>query len=200
MVDSRQRILEYLKQSGEASVAGLSKALSLTPVTIRHHLEALRAEGLVAAPTARHKQGPGRPQMIYRATPTADAFMPRNYGELCTCLLDSLQSARSGLELDALLKRSGAELGRSATPRAGISRASFAKQFLAKRGYFPSIEQQPGQITLTLANCPFLEVARHSPSLCLFDSALVSELLGAQVKLRSRIIDRQAACTFQIVN
>ena len=46
-MDSRQRILEHMKRAGEASVAELSRALRLTPVTIRHHLEALQGERLL---------------------------------------------------------------------------------------------------------------------------------------------------------
>jgi predicted ArsR family transcriptional regulator len=200
MVDSRQRILEHLKRTGEASVASLSHALSLTPVTIRHHLEALRTEGLVAPPSARRKKGPGRPEMIYRASPTADAFMPRNYGELCSCLLQALQSARSGVELEQLLEEIGADLGGSKGPGAGVSRAAFAERFLDQRGYFPSIEQEQGRITLKLANCPFLEVAVRSPALCHFDSALIGALFETDVELRSRIIDKQPTCTFHVAN
>jgi predicted ArsR family transcriptional regulator len=138
--------------------------------------------------------------MIYRAAPAADAFMPRNYGELCSCLLQSLQSDRQGMEMEHLLAEIGAGLGRSVQPGAGSSRAANVKRFLTQRGYFPSIQEQQDLITLTLANCPFLEVAERAPSLCHFDTALIGELFAGEVRIRSRIIDRQPTCTFEITN
>ena len=92
--DSRQRVIEVLKRRGEASVSELSQALGLTPVTIRHHLDALMEEGVVSPPAARRKAGPGRPEMVFSLTHRADVLTPRNYGELCACLLSTLFRAK----------------------------------------------------------------------------------------------------------
>jgi predicted ArsR family transcriptional regulator len=193
-LESRQRILEYLKQSGQASVAELSQALALTPVTIRHHLETLRSEGLVAEPVPRHKPGPGRPEMMYQVTPAANATMPRNYGELCGCLIQAIGSTQT-LELEGLLVEMGRELGSSAgtarQPAAAIS-------YLEERGYFPSLEENEGLIILQFANCPYLEVVQGAPSLCHFDRALIEALFGGEVEMLGRIADQAPVCTFQI--
>jgi predicted ArsR family transcriptional regulator len=191
---SRQRILEHLKQSGQASVAELSKALALTPVTIRHHLETLRAEGLVAEPIARHKPGPGRPEMMYHITPAANAYMPRNYGELCRCLMQAVANARSG-ELEGVLAEMGSDLGSSART---VGRPTAAKSYLEERGYFPSIDRSEGTIVLQLANCPYLEVAEDAQALCEFDRALIEALFGQKVETLGRIVDHKPVCTFQI--
>jgi len=106
-MDSRQRILEHMKRAGEASVAELSRALRLTPVTIRHHLETLQSERLLEAPEARRKTGPGRPEMVYRLSPVADRSMPRNYGELCACLLREFQEQPTGRPLTRILTEVG---------------------------------------------------------------------------------------------
>ena len=193
-LESRQRILEYLKRSGQASVAELSRALKLTPVTIRHHLEALRADALVAEPEARHKPGPGRPEMMYRITSKANAQMPRNYGELCRCLIQAVASTRPQ-ELDQVLIEMGHELGSSADT-VGDPRA--AAGYLEERGYFPVVDPGEGMILLQLANCPYLEVAEEAKSLCQFDLALIEALFGAEVRMQGRIVDRDPVCTFQI--
>jgi predicted ArsR family transcriptional regulator len=191
--ESRQRILEYIKKSGQASVAELSKALALTPVTIRHHLEALRSEDLVAEPISRHKSGPGRPEKMYEITPQADSYMPRNYGELCRCLIQAVESP----ELTGLLTKMGNSLGASAGANGDTA---VIASYLDERGYFPSLDQGEGMIILKLANCPYLEVAENAPALCEFDRSLIESLFGGEVEMVERIVDREPVCTFHISN
>ncbi len=198
--DSRQRILEHLKKTGQASVAELSRTLALTPVTIRHHLEGLRAEGLVGKPVARRKSGPGRPEMIYRSTPAADIQMPRNYGELCGCLLENLRSASGGQNLEAVLVAVGSELGKRESVPSGSNQLRFIKHYLEDRGYFPSATQVEGRLRLELANCPYLEVARAAPALCHFDRALLEGLFGRPVEMGGRIVLNEPVCTFEVAD
>ncbi|MFQ5922227.1 MAG: helix-turn-helix transcriptional regulator [Anaerolineales bacterium] len=195
-LESRQRILEHLKQSGQASVAELSKALALTPVTIRHHLESLRSEGLVAEPVPQHKPGPGRPEMMYQVTPAANAYMPRNYGELCGCLIQAVESAQAP-ELEGLLVEMGRELGSSART---AGQPAAAMSYLEERGYFPSLDKNEGMIVLQFANCPYLEVVQGAPSLCQFDRALIEALFGGEIEMLGRIVGQAPVCTFQISN
>jgi predicted ArsR family transcriptional regulator len=195
-LESRQRILEYIKKSGQASVAELSKALALTPVTIRHHLEALRLEGLVAEPISRHKPGPGRPEMMYEITAQADSTMPRNYGELCRCLIQAVETTQTP-ELTGLLAEMGNSLGASA---GAIGDTAVIASYLDERGYFPSLDQGEGMIILKLANCPYLEVAENAPTLCEFDRSLIESLFGKEVEMVGRIVDGEPVCTFHIGN
>ena len=193
-LESRQRILQFIKKSGQVSVAELSRALALTPVTIRHHLKALRAEGLVAEPISRHKPGPGRPEMMYQTTSMADASMPRNYGELCRCLLQAVDSAQTS-ELTAVLSEMGSSLGASAGTEGDTA---VVKSYLDERGYFPSLDQGEGMIVLKLANCPYLEVAENAPALCEFDRSLIESLFGREVEMVGRIVGHDPVCTFHI--
>lgn len=193
-VESRQRILHHLKRVGEASVADLSAGLGLTAVTIRHHLEALQADGLVSRPTARRKPGPGRPELIYRAAPAADRLMPRNYKELCSCLLGSLSLKLAGADLESTLESIGAEFGRA--NRADDSMEGL-RAFLEQRGYFPSLEHSAESTVVELANCPYLELARATPALCHFDRALIGTLLGTEVSIAGRIVDSNPVCSFR---
>jgi predicted ArsR family transcriptional regulator len=196
-LESRQRILHHLKRVGEASVADLSVGLGLTAVTIRHHLDALQADGLVSRPTARRKPGPGRPELIYRAAPAADRLMPRNYEELCSCLLASLSPKHAGADLELTLESIGAEFGRANRPGDGMVGL---RAFLERRGYFPSFEHSADSTVVELANCPYLELARATPALCHFDRALIGALLGTEVSVASRIVDPSPVCSFRTLS
>lgn len=195
--DSRQRILYHLKRVGEASVADLSAGLGLTAVTIRHHLEALQDEGLVDRPTARRKPGPGRPELIYKAAGAADRLMPRNYGELCGCLLESIGPGRRAASLESELERMGAQQGRAAKPAGNLAGV---RRYLERRGYFPVIQRSAQVTTVELANCPYLELAQTTPALCHYDRGLIGALLGAEVQIDQRIVDQHPVCSFHTTN
>jgi predicted ArsR family transcriptional regulator len=97
MQPTRQHILEILKESGEATVDEIVTALSerigdITAVTVRHHLEILRGDGLVSAPAVRRRTTPGRPQHVYSLTDKALELFPNNYRNLAEELLFQLKS------------------------------------------------------------------------------------------------------------
>src|SRR3990172_12773620 len=115
--DSRLRIIETLKRCHQASVTELSQALGLTPVTIRHHLDSLLADRIISEPVPRRRPGPGRPEMVYGLTARADELTPRNFGELCGCLLGAVTGAGGGTQ--ALIEQAGGAPGAAAAPRGG---------------------------------------------------------------------------------
>ena len=200
VADSRARILEFLKRYGSGSVADLSRGLGLTPVTIRHHLEALQGDDLVEEPVARRRPGPGRPEMAYRLTPAADPFLPRNYGEFCACVVRTLQSEPDSMVGSALTAAGGA-LGRSQLGQAGMGRMTrrdILLNVLESRGYLPSWQIDNGSACLVLSNCPYLEVAREAPGICQFDLALVQSVLGVDVTLESSIAAHNSDCRVRL--
>ncbi len=199
--ESRARILEFLKRHGSASVADLSHGLGLTPVTIRHHLEALMADDLVEEPAPRRRPGPGRPEMAYRLSPSADSYLPRNYGELCACLVGVLDG-EPGSAVGSALAAAGASLGRSQVRRAGAGRGEGRRTLLAileRRGYLPAWDPAGEAPSLILNNCPYLEVARITPGVCQFDLGLITSVLGVGVRLEASIAEQDRACRFRML-
>jgi predicted ArsR family transcriptional regulator len=198
MAASRQRIIVQLKKSGEASVSDLSRELGLTSVTVRHHLQELRRDGIVDDPKPRRRRGPGRPEMAYCLTQEARVDLPRNYEELCASLVDQLSGEASTAVLERVLVGAGENLSRSSVAwrGSGTSRVEWAEGFLAERGYFPRLRQASDGLRLHLANCPYHEIARHVPEMCSFDTALVAGLMGTNVKMEASIAEGAAACCF----
>ncbi len=104
MQATRQRILEILKERGTATVEELGAELDLTPVTIRHHLDILRGEGLVQAPKVKRRDAPGRPQHIYALTDAADDYFPKNYAGFADLMLHEIRERVEPRELDSILR------------------------------------------------------------------------------------------------
>ena len=77
---------------GQATVDELAEVLELNSVTVRHHLDILRSEGLIADPVVRHRNKPGRPQYVYGLSEKASTRFPKNYCELAAKLLEEVKS------------------------------------------------------------------------------------------------------------
>jgi DeoR family suf operon transcriptional repressor len=198
VTESRQRIIVQLKKSGEASVSDLSRELGLTSVTVRHHLQELRRDGVVDEPRPRRRRGPGRPEMTYRLTQQARLDLPRNYRELCFSLVDQLSGQATGVDLEEVLVQAAESLSRSSITwqASGRSRAEWTEAFLEERGYFPKLRHTGDELKLHLTNCPYHEIAEHVPEMCCFDTALVAGLMGTNVKMEASITGGAAACSF----
>jgi predicted ArsR family transcriptional regulator len=65
---TRQQILEYIQSKEVACAAEISRALHMTAANARHHLSALKDEGVVTVIGQRPSPGRGRPVDLYRLT------------------------------------------------------------------------------------------------------------------------------------
>jgi predicted ArsR family transcriptional regulator len=198
---TRQRIIEHLQRQGQASVAELSGELDLTSVTIRHHLEILRQEGLVGEPQARRRKGPGRPEMGYALTRRALPHLPRNFPEFCLRLAEEMDSSLPSAELEGLFAAAGRRAAvqfKAHHPAGSAGRRRQIQAWLEARGYFPRWQARPQGWRLELANCPYLESAQSVPHFCSYDAALMAGLAGEAVQIQARIVDRQPVCALLI--
>ena len=87
MHSKRRQILDILKMRGSSTVEELRRELGITSVTVRHHLEIMRAEELVREPSARHRSAPGRPHYEYALTTQAEEYFPKSYADLAFHLM-----------------------------------------------------------------------------------------------------------------
>ena len=96
---TRQKIIEYLKEKDQATVDELADVVSLTPMAVRYHLNVLQKDNLITTPAVRRPKGRGRPQQVYTLTDAADELFPVDYFGLTDYLLDelSLQMGQDGV-------------------------------------------------------------------------------------------------------
>ena len=84
-------ILRTLRARGKCTVQELADAAGVSPVSVRHHLANLQAEGLVAAEEVRH--GVGRPRLLFSLTEQALELFPSRYFRLTQRLLDEMKDS-----------------------------------------------------------------------------------------------------------
>lgn len=202
MQTRRQEILTILKQEGEATVDELAGTLDLTPVTVRHHLDILRAEGLVEASAIRRRRGPGRPQYVYTLTDDASSHFPMDYDGLTNELLDEIASTLGPHTIKTLLGGI-ADRRLEQAPDIGPDLAMEERlekivDFMVERGHLASLEKNDGGWFLHASNCPYRNVATSHPELCSVDLFLIKQLSGMRVIHRQRIADGAHSCIYEI--
>lgn len=202
MQATREHILTILKENGEATVSELSEFLGLTTVTIRHHLDTLRREGLVAAPFVRHRKAPGRPQHVYTLTKDASQFFPKRYQQLINMLFEEIQQHISKVELHHIMKQIGKRMADQVplpTDSDFEEQLTAVVEFLDEQGYMANWELNENEDYLIhIANCPYENVARQHPIVCAIDRAFLIHLLGPSIRRIERAAQEQSLCTYLV--
>jgi len=202
MQATRRRILEILKEHGRATVEELSQRLSLTPVTVRHHLDVLRGEGLIEPPVVRHRATPGRPQYTFCLSQHASEFFPKNFDVLSSRLLDSIRASLDQQQVNVVFEGVTQRFLHDApAPAPGETAAQTLDRvaaFLDRNGYVAHWERVPEGFMLHTSNCPYEGCAADHPELCAMDLALVSALLGAEPQRTGRLVEGCSSCSYLI--
>lgn len=206
MQQTRQHILEILREKGEATVEEIVEALSdrigdITAVTVRHHLEILRGDGLVAAPTVRRRTTPGRPQHVYMLTEKALDLFPNNYRGLAEELLLQIKARLPGPEVNVVLEGVADQMAASAQindvplPQ----RLSQVVEYLTRQGYNARWETREDGYVLHTSNCPYHHLAPQHQELCQMDFRMISALLGGIVPRRvGHLNEGDESCAYLI--
>ncbi len=206
MQQTRQHILEILKEQNEATVDEIVDALSarigeITAVTVRHHLEILRGDGLVSAPAVRRRTTPGRPQYIYALTDKALELFPNNYRTLAEELLLQIKRTLPPREVNVILEgvadvlASGLQVNDVPMP----VRLNQVIDYLTQQGYNARWESTEQGYVLHMHNCPYHHLSGSHSELCEMDFHMLSSLLGGVVPRRlSRMAGGDESCAYLV--
>ena len=156
------------------TLAGLARFTGRHENTVRGHLDALRADGLVTR-TQGTSTGRGRPPMIWRA---ADETRTGGYAGLSAALARSI--SRTAEDPHAVAVDAGVEWGRTIVPTLDAPAATAvedAEQVLERLDYSPV---RSGDV-LALHTCPLLAAATESQEVvCGVHEGLVRGILAAR--------------------
>ncbi|NLE46610.1 MAG: ArsR family transcriptional regulator [Chloroflexi bacterium] len=203
MQSTRERILNIIKERYEATVDELSEELGLTAVTVRHHLDILRGQGLVAEPVVRRRKSPGRPQYAYTLTETASAHFPKKYDDLANKLLAEIESRVPVEEMTAIMESIGRQIAdeaRMPEPDSFEARLELVVAYLNTEGYLAQWESTAdAHYTIHIANCPFERVSQEYPEVCTIDHTLLTCLIGRPIeRIQHAVSNGHHQCTYII--
>ncbi len=104
MKSTREKILRTLLTYPGSTIKYLSEVVGINGISIRHHLNALEAEGLIVSSEERH--GVGRPHLVYSLTEIGVEEFPTGYLNLSKRLLSAVNKISGILRSMKYLKLS----------------------------------------------------------------------------------------------
>lgn len=203
---TRDRVARLLLEGGPATVTRLGEALGLSPAAVRRHLDALVADGRVAAREQRvaGRRGRGRPAKTFALTEAGREEFPHTYDDLATAALRYLAREHGPDAVTAFATERVAPLEdrcRTAMDGAGddpADRAAALAAALSAEGYAASASVIASGGQLCQHHCPVAQVAAEFPQLCEVETAVISRLIGSHVQRLATIAHGDGVCTTHI--
>lgn len=202
MRDTRLAVLESIQRQGGATVAVLAEELGISPISVRHHLTGLQAEGMIQVELQR--QSIGRPRHIYRLSETAQGYFPNTYHVLAERLLDELKACMSAEQVVAIIDRMATHMA-ARYGTAGITgtlevRLQKLVAILGEEGFRAAVRRVDNVTMLAELNCPYVYVGQRHPEVCRIDHTIIQSVLGRDVERTSCVLNGDRSCTFSVAD
>lgn len=198
---TRDVILHTIKVSQRANVEELAEAANVSPVTVRHHLNTLQADGLIDTESVRRKVG--RPYYVYSLSEKGQELFPKRYVRLTSRLLDELKArlpADAVNDVFASVVEGIIEEHRGAFEHLQFEeRLDFLVELLEDEGFIADWEKTAAGYTLTEYSCPYFSIGRSHDEICTFDHELIKRVLNVPVQQESCMLQGADCCHFSLL-
>lgn len=199
--ESQRSILDLLKRRGTATIPRLAAELGLNIETVRDHLKTLVAHELVRR-DGTLKAGPGRPEIVYRLTPEAEALFPRREGEMLRELAAYLQETGNEQVLPAFFERSIERRRPEVLARLehleGRERLEEVARIFSELGFMATVEASTDTPELRICHCPIRALIDATRVPCMAEIGFIAELLGERLTRMSYIPAGASCCSYQV--
>ena len=178
----------------------LADAAEISPVSVRHHLANLQADGLIQSEEVIH--GVGRPHHVYSLTEEGFELFPTRYFRLTNRLLGELKDTLPMTYMedvftgvaDSMAEDYAAQL-ESLPLEERLQRLA---ELLDEEGFDAEIERQGDTVLIRELSCPYLQVGQRHPEVCIIDQRFIAKALSLPVEQVNSLLAGDAHCTFSI--
>ncbi len=202
MHETRQRIIEFLKEKKQATVDELAAIINLTPMAVRYHLNVLQADNLIVAFAVRRQSGPGRPQQVYKLTEAADDLFPEDYRSLTDYLLEEVSARLGKRGMGDLFKnianRLAAEAPVPADNQPFEERLEEVTNFLSDKGFSVCWNADGNSYLIHAYSCPYRQIARNHNEICLLDKQIITRMLNTTPVRIACLVNDDDHCTYRV--
>lgn len=196
--NTRETILHALKSTGGLKVQELADEANVSPVTVRHHLNALQADNLIEVNSVRRKVG--RPYYIYDLSEIGRELFPKKYIRLTDRLLDELKTQLPAETVNELFSGIGqniiAEHEGKYEDLPIEDRLDYAIDLLSEEGFLAKWERLNGEYVLTEFSCPYGSLVDRHAEICVFDKELIANLVQRPFRQTSCMVNGDSCCEF----
>jgi DeoR family transcriptional regulator, suf operon transcriptional repressor len=201
---TRERVLQTLLKNHRCTVNELAEAVDINPISVRHHIAKLQADGLVTSEEERH--GVGRPRQIYFLTESGLEHFPTRYMRLTIRLLEQLKEHMPSAMVGQLFSEMAASLVQDYADEARVSgltteqRLELVRRLLKEEGFDIEWEKKGEEYHIREGSCPYFHVGQNHPEICWVDQTLISTVLDLPAEKVKCVLDGDTYCTYVVPN
>jgi len=202
MTGTRERVLKTLLAKPRTTINELADEVGINPISIRHHIASLEAEGLVTSDEERH--GRGRPRRVYLLTESGVEHFPTRYVRLTLRLLEQLKESMPENMVNALFMQMAEGLADELASNAQTEKMSMeerlklVKDMLYKEGFSIEWVHEGGEYHISEVSCPYYYIGQTHPEVCAVDQMLISKVLLLPAEKTKCILNGDANCTYVV--
>lgn len=198
---TRDLILHALKSSAQSNIESLAEAADVSPVTVRHHLNSLQAEGLIEVESVRRKVG--RPFYVYTLSAKGNELFPQKYFSLTSRLLEELKDRLPPETVNeifiSLVQRIMEERAGEFEGLPFEERLNYVINLLGSEGFLARWEKRDdGRYQIIEYSCPYISMGHQHSEVCTLDKQLMITVLGTAVEQHSCMLHGDDYCHFTL--
>ena len=197
---TRQRVLQTLLARQHCTINELAEAVDINPISVRHHITRLEADGFVSSHEERH--GVGRPRRLYYLTDQGREQFPTRYLKLTLRLLGQLKENLPEPMVNKLFseiaKNMASDYESIAFGMKMEERLDLVTKLLSEEGFDVEWEKTENEYLIREINCPYYHVGRDHPEVCSVDQTLISTMLAVPAEKIQCVLNGDAHCTYVV--
>ena len=199
---TRQKVLHTLLKNHRCTINELAEAVDINPISVRHHISKLQAEGLVVSKEEKH--GVGRPRQVFFLTEAGLEAFPTRYLRLTIRLLEQLKENLPQKMVDQLFSQMAADLVDEYAQSVNLNgltieqRLELVNELLKEEGFDLEWEKKDNNYYIREMSCPYLHVGQSHPEICVIDQTLISTVLDLPTEKVKCILDGDKQCTYVV--
>jgi DeoR family suf operon transcriptional repressor len=195
---SDKAVLDFLRREGAVTIGALVAEMGVTATAVRQRLQRLMADGLIQRQAER--KGRGRPNHRYSLTEKGERAAGTNFGDMASVLWDEIKSVEDPEIRRGLLKRIAGRLAERYRNEVGgktlSERMTALADVMGERDIPFQVDHTAALPVLSALACPYPDLARRDRGVCTMEKMMLSEILGANVRLSECRLDGATCCTF----
>lgn len=200
--NTRGKVLRSLLLNQKRTVNELAESVGINPISVRHHVNKLEAEGLIQSQEERH--GVGRPRLVYSLTNKGMEQFPQRYLQLTLRLLEQLKTNLPDKILGDIFREVAEGITDELTKNINLEelglqeRLELLQEVLIAEGYMVNLEQDEGNYYVVEASCPYHHVGEDYPEICVVDRELIAHFTASNPERIECILDGDKQCKYKI--
>ncbi len=197
---TREHVLKTLLTHEQCTINELAESVGINPISVRHHINKLEADGLVISNEERH--GVGRPRRIYYLTEKGREQFPTRYIQLTIRLLEQLKETMPQTMVNNIFSEMARDMASDykikLQGRTLEERLDIVKELLTNEGFTVEWEKDGDQYKIREVNCPYYQIGMNHPEVCALDETLISTLLDIPAQKVKCMLHGDSYCTYVI--